>query len=73
MLSYMPTQKLHFQEQKSPKYGTQYNFQEHISKRIPRFYEIMKSIWLPDFTEKSHGNLPYSFPAAENAVFADHA
>ena len=35
--AYMPTPKLHFQEQKSPKSGTQYNFQEHISKYIPTF------------------------------------
>ena len=34
---YMPTQKLRFQEQKSPKSRTQYNFPEHISKCIPTF------------------------------------
>ena len=36
-IAYTPTPKLHFQEQKSPKSGTQYNFQEHISKYIPTF------------------------------------
>ena len=35
--THMPTPKLHFQAQKSPKSGTLFNFQEHISKRIPTF------------------------------------
>ena len=33
----MPTPKLRFQEQKAPKSGRQYNFQEHTSKHIPTF------------------------------------
>ena len=37
MKTYMPTPKLRFQEQKSPKSGTQHNFPEHISKCIPTF------------------------------------
>ena len=68
--AYMPTPKLHFQEQKSPKSRTQYHFQEHISKCIPTF---MKTIQLPDFMGKSQGNLPYWFSAAKNAVSAHHA
>ena len=66
----MPTPKVRFQEQKSPKSGTQYNFQEHISNHIPTF---MKQIRLPDFTGKSQRNLPYQFRTAENAILADHA
>ena len=66
----MLTPKSRFQEQKSPKSRTQYNFQKHISKRISTF---MKQIWLPDFMGKSQGNLPYWFHAAENAVFANQA
>ena len=37
LLSYTSTQKLHFQEQKSPKYGLQHNFPELISKHISTF------------------------------------
>ena len=44
---------MHFQEQKSPKSGTQHNFPEHINKHIPT---LKKKIWLPDFTGKSQGN-----------------
>ena len=37
--AYMPTPKLHFQEQKSPKSRTQHNFLEHISQCIPTLIE----------------------------------
>ena len=56
--AYLPTPQLRFQEQKSPKSGTQHNFPERISKRIPTF---MKKIPLPDFMGKTQGN-PHCAP-----------
>ena len=40
--------KLHSQEQKSPKSGTQYNFQEHISKRISHLWNKSGCQILPE-------------------------
>ena len=51
--AYLPTSKLHFQEQKRPKSRTRHNFLEHISKHTPTF---MIKFQLPDFMGKSQSN-----------------
>ena len=68
-LTYLPTPKLRFQEQISPKSGTQHNFLKHISKRIPT---LMKKSGNKILWENRRAiyivHLPYQFRAAENAV-----
>ena len=44
-LTYLPTPKLRFQEQKLPKSGTQHNFLEHISKHFPAFMTGYQILW----------------------------
>ena len=72
LLPVWPIPKLCFQEPKSPKSGTRYNFQKHISKRIPAFmtsFQIYRKITGQSYIVHLH----YQFCAAENAVCRSHS
>ena len=66
----MPTPKLRFQEQKSPKSGTQHNFPEHTTASVSPHYLNKSGYQI--FRENHRAiyivHLPYQFCAAENAV-----